>query len=114
MTRCVGAPPGAVTLMLTSCVTGGLTLSESDAVNVAVPLNPALRVTVYVTLDVPCPPVTLTDATPLPGVADQLYTLPSSVPLRFTVNGAASCATLVIGFAGVVMSGGVVAPFELT
>ena len=49
---------------------------------------------------VPCPPVTFTLATPVPGVAVQLKMLPSSVPERLTVNGGGSCATVVIGFAG--------------
>ena len=58
--------------MFTACVTGAFTLSESDAVNVAIPLNPVCRVTVKVAVAVPCPPLTDTLATPFPAVADQL------------------------------------------
>src|SRR5712691_12850611 len=97
MTRWSG---GGTTAMLTACVTAGLTLSVSDAVNVAVA--------------VPCPPVTDTVATPVPGVADQLYTAPSSLPVRLTVNGAAFCATLVIGFAGALIEGGLFTAGALT
>src|SRR5215208_1579425 len=92
--------------MLTACVTTELTLSESLAVKVAVPEKPAVRVTVYVTLEVPCPAVTATFETPVPAVADQLKMLLSSEPVRPTVNGAAFCATVVIGFAGALMEGG--------
>jgi hypothetical protein len=50
----------------------GLTLSLSVAVNVAVPVKPLWTRTVYVTVPVLWPPLTFTDATPVPGVADQL------------------------------------------
>ncbi|MDQ3753370.1 MAG: hypothetical protein M3371_01395 [Acidobacteriota bacterium] len=54
----------------------------------------------------PCPPVTPTEETPVPAVAAQLKTLPSSLPVRLTVKGAASCATVVIGLAGALIVGG--------
>jgi hypothetical protein len=70
-------------------------LSDREAVNVAVPLKPLCNVTVKVALAAFCPPVTLTEETPTPGVADQLYTLPSSLPVRVTGNAGAFCSTVV-------------------
>ncbi len=58
--------------MLTGCEAGAVTPSVREAVKVAVPVKPAVSVTVYVTVFVACPPVTVTEATPVPGVAAQL------------------------------------------
>jgi hypothetical protein len=58
--------------MFTVRLTGGLTLSESVAVNEAVPVKLVCSVTLYVTLLVLWPPETVTEVIPLPGVADQL------------------------------------------
>ena len=100
--------------MLTVRVTIGFTLSERRAVNVAVPLNPACSVTLYVTFAVPCPALTTTDEMPVTATADQLKMLLSSEPLRPTVNGAASCATVAIGFAGAVIVGGLLTTVGVT
>src|SRR3954469_16829486 len=52
---------------------------------------------------------------PVPGVADQLKIPPSSLPVRLTVNGAASRVTVAIGFAGGVMLGAVLpTPFGVS
>src|SRR6185436_20043000 len=107
MTRCsTGGGGVGVTVMFTACVTIGLRLSERRAVNDAVPLKPTCSVTVQVTFAVPWPAETTTDATPVPATADQLKTLLSSEPLRPALNGAESCATVAIGFAGAVIVGG--------
>src|SRR5947208_3117613 len=94
-----------VTVIFTGWFTVGFTLSDSLDVKLAVPENPEVSVTVYVTFEVPCPPVTATFDTPVPAVADQLNILLSSVPVRPTVKGAESCATVVTGFAGAVIVG---------
>src|SRR5436190_9547534 len=54
---------------------------------------------------VPWPLATVTLWTPVPAVAPQLKTLLSSLPERLTLNGAAFCSTVVIGFAGVLITG---------
>src|SRR5947208_2759815 len=105
MTRWLGGGGGGVTEMLTACVAGALTLSESDAVKVAVPLKPPCTVTVNVAWLVPCPAVTLTSETPVPATADQLAMLLSSEPGRPTLNGAACWSTAAIGLAGALMTG---------
>jgi len=58
--------------MFTVCVAAVLTLSESEAVRVAVPLKPPCSITVKVAWLVPCPAVTETSETPVPATADQL------------------------------------------
>src|SRR5712692_3833168 len=55
---------------------------------------------------VPWPLATVTLETPVPGVADQLKMLLSSLPVRLTSNGAAFCSTVVIGLAGALIDGG--------
>src|SRR5438128_870079 len=75
-----------VTLMLTVLVTAGFTLSESEAVNVAVPLKLGESATLKVTLEVLFAPLTLTEVKPEPAVADQLKMLLSSAPERLTVK----------------------------
>src|SRR5471032_852204 len=47
---------------------------------------------------------------PEPAVADQLKIEPSSLPDRFTVNGAAPVETVAIGFKGALMTGGAFEP----
>src|SRR5437773_2449601 len=100
-----GGGGGGVTVMFTACVAGMLTLSESVAVKVAVPVKWGASVTVYVMFAVPWPPATVTLCTPVPAVAPQLKMLLSSLPERLTLNGAAFCSTVVIGLAGVLITG---------
>src|ERR1043165_4374579 len=86
--------------------TGGLTLSESVAMNDAVPVKLFWSVTVYVMEHVPWPPDGVTDVIPAPGVALQLYIPPSSLPKSATGNGAAFCVTVATGLGGGLMEGG--------
>src|SRR5213078_3068360 len=69
----VGGLLMALTAMLAVLVVAGvLTLSDSEAVKLAVPLKPLCSVTWYVTVAVPCPATTVTPVMPVPDVADQL------------------------------------------
>ena len=72
MTTCETVDPVAETPMLTVCVAAGLTPSESDAVKLAVPMKPFCSVTLYVTVGVPWPAVTMTLEMPFTGVADHV------------------------------------------
>src|SRR5262249_19155832 len=95
-----------LTWMWTVLLTAGLTLSESVAVKLAVPVKPFCSVTVKLMFAVPCPLATVTLVTPVPGVADQLEMSPSSLALRLPLNGGALALTVGIGWGGLVIVGG--------